>query len=283
MDELEQGSYGRSAGVDLAAALAHAGLLVFRTEDAVRHAPAGVSPSQVPYLLKLLTDAGWLIRLKRGLYAGTGRLPGGVDVPPFVLATAIVSPSAIGLWSALAFHDLTDQVPVIVSALTPRKVVTPSMRPGGESGGRHSWHVAGIECRFFTLTEAHYRIGLQRAWADDQFQFTITDRERTVLDTFAMPRHFGGISVGLAVLERSVASLDVEKLVDHALAYGSTTLIKRLGWSLEHAGVEEERLIPLLEVAAGSYSLLDPGRVRRGEHDRRWKLIVNLGAGASGE
>jgi predicted transcriptional regulator of viral defense system len=283
MDELEQGTYGRSAGVELAAALAHAGLLVFRTEDAVRHAPPGVSPSQVSYLLKLLTDAGWLTRLKRGLYAGTGRLPGGVDVPPFVLATAIVSPSAIGLWSALAFHDLTDQVPVIVSALTPRKVVTPSMRSGGESGGRHSWHVGGIECRFFTLTEAHYRIGLQPAWADDRFQFTITDRERTVLDTFAMPRHFGGISEGLAILERSAASLDVEKLVEYVLAYGSTALVKRLGWSLEHAGVDEERLTPLLEVAAGSYSLLDPGRVRRGQHDRRWKLIVNLAAGASGE
>ncbi len=283
MDELEQGSYGRSAGVDLAAALAHAGLLVFRTEDAVRHAPPGVPPSQVPYLLKLLRDAGWLIRLKRGLYAGTGRLPGGVDVPPFVLATAVVNPSAIGLWSALAFHDLTDQVPVVVTALTPRKVVTPSMRSGGKPGGRHSWHVAGIECRFFTLTEARYRIGLQRAWADDRFQFSITDRERTVLDTFAMPRHFGGISEGLAMLERSVASLDVEKLVEYALAHGSTAVIKRLGWSLEHAGVEIAPLMPLLEAPAGSYSLLDPGRVRRGEHDRRWKLIVNLGAGASGE
>lgn len=153
MDGRPSGQYGRSAGVDLAAALAFAGLLIFRTEDAVSHAPPGVSPDHVSYLLKALTDAGWLVRLRRGLYAGTERLPGGVDIPPFVPASALVSPSAIGLWSALAHHDLTDQVPVVVTAITPRKVITPSMRTGQKPGGAHAWRVAGFECRFVTLSE----------------------------------------------------------------------------------------------------------------------------------
>lgn len=274
-----QGSYGRSAGVDLAAALAFAGLLIFRTEDAVRVAPSSVSKDQVPYLLKALTDAGWLIRLRRGLYAGTGQLPGGVDVPPFVLATALVSPSAIGLWSALAHHDLTDQVPVIVTAITPRKVVTPTMRGGRPPGERHVWRVAGIECQFVTLSEKRYRIGLEHQWISEHFAFSITDRERTVLDTFAMPGRFGGISEGLGVLDRALSTLDVDKLADYTLQYGSQTLIKRLGWSLEQAGVEMAALMPLLAEASDSYGVLDPGRPRRGPHDRRWKLIVNLGGG----
>lgn len=276
MVERQSGKYGHSAGVDLAAALAFSGLLIFRTEDAVRCAPRGVSPSQVPYLLKVLTDAGWLIRLRGGLYAGTGQLPGGVDIPPFVLATALVVPSAIALWSALAYHDLTDQVPVVVTAITPRKVVTPSMRPGQRSEGQHAWRVAGIECQFVTLSEKRYKIGLQRTWIDERFPFSITDRERTVLDTFAMPRHFGGISEGLSVLDRSLATLDAAKLVGYALEYGSTTLAKRVGWSLERAGISLSVLMPLLEVTASSYSVLDPGLPRRGEHDRRWKIVVNL-------
>src|SRR5450756_322053 len=159
MADRPSGQYGRSAGVDLAAALAFAGLLIFRTEDAVSHVPPGVSPDHVSYLLKALTDAGWLVRLRRGLYAGTERLPGGVDIPPFVPASALVSPSAIGLWSALAHHDLTDQVPVVVTAITPRKVITPSMRTGQKPGGAHAWRVAGFECRFVTLSERRYKIG----------------------------------------------------------------------------------------------------------------------------
>jgi predicted transcriptional regulator of viral defense system len=279
MEARSPGKYGRSAGVDLAAALAFAGLLIFRTEDALRIAPPSIPRDQVPYLLKVLTDAGWLIRLRRGLYAGTGQLPGGVDIPPFVLATALVSPSAIGLWSALAYHDLTDQVPIIVTAITPRKVVTPTMRGGGAAGRRHVWRVADIECQFVTLSEQRYGIGLERQWISEQFAFSVTDRERTVLDTFAMPGRFGGISEGLGVLDRALATLDVGKLIDYALQYGSQTLIKRLGWSLEQAGAEMTALMPLLQAASTSYGVLDPGRPRRGEHDRRWRLIVNLGGG----
>lgn len=278
MDEGTSGRYGISRGVALARALALAGLYIFRTEDAVRLAPAGVSPTQVPYLLKALTDAGWLIRLRRGLYAGTGQLPGGVDVPPFVLATALFEPSAIAYWSALSHHDLTDQVPVVVTVATPCKVVTPSMRTGGAHAQRHLWHVAGIDCRFVTLREQRYRIGLETVWLGERFRVRITDRERTVLDLFAMPRVFGGASEGLAVLDRALGTLDLKKLIGYALQYGSTTLAKRLGWALEQAGVELSVLMPLLELPAASYGLLDPGGPRRGPHDRRWKLTVNLTA-----
>jgi predicted transcriptional regulator of viral defense system len=34
----------------------------------------------------------------------------------------------------------------------------------------------------------------------------------------------------------------------------------------------------LLEVPSTSYSVLDPGRPRRGDRDRRWRLILNIGA-----
>jgi len=272
-------SYYLAAGVALAAELAKQGRLVFTTQDARRVAAGLRMPeSGVGMLLTRLTDAGWVVRLRRGLYAGTGQLPGGVDVPPFVLATALVEPSAIALWSALAHHDLTDQVPIAITAITPRKVVTPSMRSPGEARGKHAWHVGGLECRFVTLTESRYDIGIERIWADERFAFSITDRERTVLDTFAMPRHFGGIGEGLAVLDRALTTLDVGKLIDYALQYGSRALVKRLGWSLEQAGVEMSVLMPLLEVPSPSYSVLDPGRPRRGKHYRRWNVIVNLGA-----
>ena len=278
MDERSSTGYGVSAGVALANALAHAGLYVFETQDAQRLAPSGIEKTRVPYLLKVLTDAGWLVRLRRDLYAGTGRLPGGVDIPPFVIATSLVTPSAISHWSALAHHDLTDQTPLVVTATTTRRVVTPSICTGRKGESRHVWHVAGIDCRYVTVIPQRFGFGIDMVWLDERFRVPVTDRERTVLDLFAMPRHFGGVGEGLAVLDRALAALDLERLVGYALRYQSTTLAKRLGWSLERAGVEIKTLMPLLELPAVSYSLLDPGRPRRGEHDRRWKLIVNIAA-----
>lgn len=280
MPKPSDGQYGRSAGVDLAAALAADGLFVFSVDDAKRHAPSGVPSSQVPYLLKLLTDAGWLVRLRRGLYAGTGQLPGGVDVPPFVLATSLVTPSAIGLWSALAYHDLTDQTPIVVTAITSSKVVTPSMREPTGSRRRHTWAVAGIECLYVTLREQRYRLGIERVWLDERFSVLMTDRERTMLDALALSRHFGGAGEGLAALQQHLETFDLPKLVGYATQWGSAAVAKRVGWALEQAGATGDVLEPLLAAtrssADSSFSPLDPGRPLRGARDRRWRLILNL-------
>ena len=283
MDDEAPVQYGVSEGIALAKALATAGLYIFATEDAVRLAPAGVAPARVPYLLKRLADSGWIIRLRRGLYAGTGQLPGGVDVPAPVVATALVSPSALAHWSALAYHDLTDQVPVVVTLITPKKVVTPSMRAAGSRGGRHLWRVADIECQFVTVSERRYSIGLGWAWFDQRFRASITDRERTVFDLFAMPSRFGGIGEGIAVLDRAGDTLDIPKLVEYALRYGEIAAAKRVGWALERSGVSATELRPLLELPAAAYSPLDPGRPHRGGHDRRWMLTLNQAGPASHE
>jgi len=270
-------SYGESAGVMLARALADAGRYVFTVDDAVAAAPPGTSRARVCRLLKALSDAGWLLRLRRGLYAGTGRLPGGIDLPPFVVATALVTPSAISHWSALAHHGFTDQVPVIVTASTPRKVVTPGMRHGAQAAERCTWTAADISIRYITIVEERYRLGLESVWLDEHFRVRMTDRERTVLDLFAMPRVFGGVATGLNVLEHAADDLDVGRLVGYGVRYGVVAVAKRLGWALTATGVAEGDLAPLLAMPASSAVPLDPGMPRRGRHDRHWMVIENLG------
>ena len=191
MKHRSSSSYGGlSAGIALATAMADAGLYIFSTDDAQRLAAADVPAGRVPYLLKLLADAGWLIRLRRDLYAGTGRLPGGVDVPPFAIATSLVAPSAVSHWSALAYHGLTDQVPVVVTATTTRRVVTPRMRVSATPASPATpavlatparrqpagiWRVAGIDCRYVTVVPDRY-FGIEPVWLDQRFRVAITDR-----------------------------------------------------------------------------------------------------------
>jgi predicted transcriptional regulator of viral defense system len=276
MDERPAGEYGLSAGIALASSLADAGQYVFTTDDAVELRPPDVRPAAVPRLLKSLADAGWIIRLRRGLYAGTGRLPGGVDVPPFAIATSLVKPSAIAHLSALAHHGLTDQIPRVVSAITSRKLVVPSMRGVKKGTEReHIWHAAGLDFRYLMVVPERFELGIEMIWLDERFRIPITDRERTVLDLFAIPRLFGGLGEGLAVLERAQGEIDIPRLVGYALRYGSVAVAKRLGWSLEATGTSPAVLAPLLALEATSYGFLDPGRARRGRYDRRWMIIDN--------
>ena len=192
-----------------------------------------------------------------------------------MIATSLVSPSAISHFSALAYHNLTDQVPRVVTATTPCRLVTPSMRSARDNQGRHLWHAAGLDFRYNTVIADRFGFGIESVWLDERFHVSITDRERTILDLLALPRMFGGLGEGLAVLDRAKDEMDLERLIDYAIRYDSLALAKRLGWSLEETGADESMLKRLLELPTSHYSPLDPGRARRGRHDRRWMIIDN--------
>ncbi len=164
----------------------------------------------------------------------------------------------------------------MVTAFTPKKVVTPSMRSGESKGrGGHAWEVAGVRYEYVSVKPDHF-FGIAEIWVDENSRVPITDPERTVLETFVSPRKFGGIGLGLGVIESHIASLDPHKLVTYARRYGKISVAKRLGWALQRAGVPERALEPLLDVRAARYYALDPMRPRRGPRDHKWMIQENL-------
>jgi predicted transcriptional regulator of viral defense system len=276
--------YGETLGVKLLRELAGRGSFIFTTEDAkAAAADLAIPETYLPQLLSKLATGGWLLRLRRGLYAGMGRLPGEVEVHPFAVATSLVSPSAISHWSALHHHGLTEQVPRQVTASTPKKVVTPSMRAGSQSrqrgegpSGRHAWEINGVEYEYYTVAPDRF-FGIEEVWVDEHFRVPIYDKERSLLDGFAAPRLFGSLSEALGILEEHAGDLDLEKLVRYALRYGKASVAKRLGWALDRAGAPRRVTAPLARLPMDGVRVLDPTRPREGKYDERWMVQDNLG------
>jgi predicted transcriptional regulator of viral defense system len=272
-------TYGQTLGTRLLEELAGRGLFVFTSEDAKEIAAELEMPAgYLPELLSKLAASGWIVRLRRGLYAGTGSLPGGVEVHPFAIATSLVSPSAISGWSALHHHGLVEQVPQTVTSSTPKKVVTPSMRSVTPGAGKHAWEVRGVRYEYVTIREERF-FGVEEVWVDERFKVPIYDRERALLDCFALPRRFGSLAEGLGILEEHADDLDVAKLVNYALRYGKASVAKRIGWALERAGAPQGLTSPLAEYPMEGVRALDPTRPREGNYDGRWMVVDNLGGG----
>jgi predicted transcriptional regulator of viral defense system len=269
--------YGNTKGLSLLQELANRGMFIFTVGEAkTAAAKMGISDNYLSQVLSHLEKAGWIIRLRRGLYAGTGSLPGGIQVHPFAVATRLVEPSAISHWSAMSYHGLTDQIPHIVTAFTPQKVVTPTMRESkGKKAGKHAWDVWGERYEYVTVIPDHF-FGIEDVWVDDRFRIPITDKERTILETFVSPRLFGGIGEALATLEEHIHELDLEKLAGYAVRYGKASAIKRVGWALERLGAPSEFVDPLEKIPIKGFRLLDPTRPRRGPYDKRWMIQNNL-------
>lgn len=256
------------------------GLTVFSIDEArsaIEH--DNISAASIPGLLMRLERQRRVSRIRRGLYAMAGSSHGMASIHPFAIAVHLVRPSAISHWSALHYHGLTEQVPRIVTASTPTKVVTPEMRMASkpDGGRKHAWTVQGVRYEFTTVKGQHF-FGVEQVWVDENNRVPITDRERTVLELFVSPRVFGGIGEGIGVLDQHLTSLSVQKLVRYALQHGTISAAKRLGWALEEAGADSQDLEPLADVHSTGYHLLDPSGPRSGTRVRKWMIQNNLQA-----
>lgn len=270
-------AYAQSQGIRLleSAVQAH-GPLFTRRDLAPLAEQQGLSPGHLSKIISLLNTAGHLVILKRGLYLARSPLFA-EEVHPFAIAAALIQPSAVSHWSALAHHGFTTQLPRMVQVSTPVKVVTPEMRQGGANRprGRAVWQAGEVGVEFIRVRPAAF-FGHQRVWVSRWHIVAITDPERTALDLLARPDLFGGMRAALELLESALPRLKVETLVDYALRLDVGAVIKRLGWALEQMGVAAETLEPLRAFPVRTDYRLDPQQPRRGRRAARWRILENL-------
>jgi predicted transcriptional regulator of viral defense system len=262
-----------TAGIELVRKLAGDGDRIFTTDRARELAPAvGLSEAYLRQALHHLARAGWLVRLRNGLYAISSAMPGTSPVHEFEVAMALVNPAAISHWSALHYHGLTDQAPRKVFILTTTDVSVPR-RPSGNAKDRKADYRVGDTTFHFVQTKPDRYFGTEKVWVGEA-RVTITDPERTLLDGLSMPQHCGDFAEALHAFKARGEQLNVKKIVGYALRLDAAAA-KRLGWVLETLGLTGEQLDALLAVPVKGYRLLDPTGPRRGPCNRRWMIQEN--------
>ncbi|MBI4227442.1 MAG: hypothetical protein HY600_04090 [Candidatus Omnitrophica bacterium] len=262
-----------SVGVELVRKLCAEGLRTFTVESARKTAPSvGLSSGYVRQALHHLARSGWIVRLKKGLYACSGAAPGTTPLHEFEIAMALVQPAAISHWSAMSYHGLTEQAPRRVFVLTTARSV-PRRRGRAAEDADPAYPVGAVRYQFVQVKPERF-FGAREVWVQES-RIMITDPERTLLDGLMTPRYCGDFAEVLHAFEARAPVLDVERMIRYALRLDAATA-KRLGWVLARQGVAEDRLDPLRMVPLTGSRVLDPNGPRRGPHDARWKIQVNL-------
>ncbi len=263
-----------SVGVDLIRLLAGDGIRIFSTAQAREVAPqVGLKDDYLLEALYHLRRNGWIVQIRRGLYALTAAVPGVSPVHEFEIAMALVKPAAVSHWSALHFHGLTQQVPRQVFVLTTAGVSLPRAR-GVRSSAHSGGYPLGGAIFAFVQVDSKRFFGIAKYWVGEA-RVTITDPERTLIDGLSRPQYCGDFAEVLQAFQVRLADLDLEKIVEYATRLDGAS-VKRLGWVLEHLGVASPHLDRLLSVPVKGYRILDPTGPRRGPCDRRWRIQVNL-------
>ena len=261
-------------GIELVRLLAYEGDRVFTTDRARELAPqVGLKHAYLAESLYHLRRNGWIVSLRRGLYALASTVPGVAVAHEFEIAMALANPAAISHWSALNFHSLTEQPPRHVFVLTTSETSVPRA-PRPEDGPSGGGYLAGDTVYRFVQVKPERFFGIEQVWIGDA-RVWMTDRERTLLDGLCRPRSCGDFGEVLHAFQTSMTRLDIERLADYALRLDATT-VKRLGWVLEHCGHRGPAVDRLATLEIKGYRKLDPTGPVRGPCNSRWMLRENL-------
>lgn len=141
---------------------------VFRAGDAVR---AGVSWRD----LYRARDAGLVVELARGVYQ-LGEA-GGLDQLDFVAVCARAPKGMVCLGSALAYWDLSDEIPGWVDLAVPK--------------GTHRPRIGHPPTRVHVFHAETFDLGRRRVAVEGGAQFWITGPERTIVDVFRLRHQVG--------------------------------------------------------------------------------------------
>ena len=270
----EQNLKKSQVGIELVRLLAAEGDRVFSTDRARELGPqVGLKDAYLWEALYHLRRNGWIVSLRRGLYALSLTVPGVTPAHEFEIAMALAHPAAISHWSALHHHGLTEQAPRKVFVLTTTEASVPRRRGAKAKLGRDGFSVGDTTYQFVQVKPERY-FGTDKVWIGEA-RVTITDPERTLLDGLSMPQYCGDFAEVLHAFEVRGTDLNIQRIIEYALKLDAATA-KRLGWVLEHQGVDPSKLERLAELPIKGYRKLDPTGPRKGPCNTRWMIQENL-------
>lgn len=214
------------------------GLVVFTVADVARI--TGKPRNYCWLFLKRLEDGKKIIRVERGKYCLKG-------ADPYTVASRLVFPSYVSFLSALAFHHLTTQVPVVIQVACSRQ-----KRPVEFGGSRIT----------FTKLRRKALFGFRR------YNGVIAaEPEKAIIDILAFPGQAPTSEAFYAIRQ----GIDAGKLEEYARRLGSSAARRRVGFLLENAGIRTA----LRQPKATRYEPLNPLLPRKGRKNSKWKLLVN--------
>jgi predicted transcriptional regulator of viral defense system len=175
-------------------------LAIFRVHDGLLRTGQAKRLGIDPKTIAEMTDAGLLDKLGRGLYR-LAELPP-LDYPDLVQVALRVPKAVICLVSALAFHDLTTQVPHRVNVALPQSVRRPRLK------------MPPLDVVW--LSEEAYEYAMETHKLDG-VDVPIYSKEKTVADCFKF-RNKIGLDVAIEALKDYVGQggVDVQALLDCA-------------------------------------------------------------------
>lgn len=205
-----------------------------------------------------LARAGWLIRLKRGLYIIITDIStlGFNDLHQFVTSQMLNMHSYISFEAALQHYGMFDQMLKRIDGVT--------------AGVARSYDVQDTTYKFFHIREELY-FGFTAQVVDKSFGTLIADKEKALLDMLYFRASDYTTSLVLEKLQDYKHEIDFAKLQDYAKRYG-IGMVRKVGFLLDYVEVDTNKLYNKKEVKKNSFSKFD---AEARDFNAKWRVYYD--------
>jgi predicted transcriptional regulator of viral defense system len=226
--------------------------------------------SQERDLFRRLSDSGWILRLKRGVYLVPPRLPaGGKYSPGAALILQKLMAEKQGKYqicgpTAFNFYGFDGQIPSVTFLYNNR------------ISGKRS--IGSLAFQFVKVADE--RLGAVNAVRTrEDSEMIYSSRARTLMDAVYDWSRFNSLPRGYEWIKGEIKNDPklVSELVETTVKFGNMATTRRIGYLLDTL-VQNPRMTNQLQLQLSASSSLIPwipGRSAKGTIDRKWGVIVN--------
>lgn len=210
---------------------------------------------QAKKLVTKLVRNGWLIRVKRGLYAISDFSNRGfLSLSPYIVANLLVKDSYVSFESALSYYGMFDQLTDKVISISKNRYKTVQL-------DSTQYSFVNVKDQFF--------FGWHGVMIDNKAA-QIATAEKALIDIIHFHKSKYSVDVVIEKLQEHQSSLDMEKLCKY-VSKMSTTTIKIFGFILDLLGIDSKHLYILMKSGQGTHWMLTGDK----KFNAKWRLYYD--------
>lgn len=210
---------------------------------------------QTQYFITTLTKQGWIVRIKKSLYAIEDLSSrGSLSLSTYLVANLLVKDSFVSFASALNYYGMFDQLAntVVSVALKTHKTV----KLGGSSYG-------------FVKTKSKFYFGWQEVRVDNKI-VRLATAERALIDSIHYGRSVASIDLVLEKLREYQKDLDFARLNEYAGKMSMTT-VKIFGFLLDLLRIDSAQLLKLAKRSRGAHRMVAGAK----KFNAKWRIYYD--------
>lgn len=206
--------------------------------------------------ISLVAKAGWLRRIKRGLYLIIDSLTARsqIDVSLLSIANAIVSNSYVSLSHALNYYQLFDQYSATVVSIT--------------SDVNKKYILDDYIFRYSKVKKDMY-FGFTEKMINGK-KIRLAEAEKALIDYLYLDKSFGSASLVFEKLKEHHRELDIKKLQEYATRSGFT-ISRKIGFMLDNLGLDSHSLHLFIEKNRGVSRCTTDSKI----FNAKWRLYYD--------